>query len=268
MSGINHFYGNVTDNGHSIMVYYSPHLNVQHVQLTVRSNQFNDWLGLVTSQECLNVKSILIQDIDMFGPRPGFIKLRTDVDKLVDEDGKQSWKRVPGIVFMRGGAVGILVILIDNETQKKYTLLTKQARVAAGYGNFIEIPAGMLDGSGNFKGIAAKEMEDETGIVVNGSDLFDLTNWAYGNAYKGMYPSAGGCDEFLRLFVMERKVTHEYLQSLQDKLTGEEVEDDGNNEIIHLEVVPYDDLWRVAPDAKALGAAYLYEKWLASKKTN
>ena len=72
---------------------------------------------------------------------------------------------VPGIVFMRGGAVGVLVILHCED--REYTILTCQARVPVGDSNLPEIPAGMLDGSGNFKGVAAQELEEECELAIN-----------------------------------------------------------------------------------------------------
>lgn len=58
----------------------------------------------------------------------------------------------------------------------------------------------MLDG-GDFVGVAAKELMEETGIKIKSNELIDLTQLAYKGSYSGVYPSAGGCDEFLRLFV-------------------------------------------------------------------
>ena len=34
----------------------------------------------------------------------------------------------------------------------------------------------------------------------------DLTDLAYGNRWRGMIPSAGGCDEFIRLYMFHRQV--------------------------------------------------------------
>lgn len=53
--------------------------------------------------------------------------------------------------------------------EKEYTILTIQSRVPIADAAFAEIPAGMLDGSGNFAGIAAKELKEETGIVIEES---------------------------------------------------------------------------------------------------
>jgi len=125
---------------------------------------------------------------------------------------------------------------------------------------FPEIPAGMLDHSGDFAGVAAKEMKEECEISISEKDpcFVDLTEYAYGNQYRGMYPSAGGCDEFLRLFVYHLDVTQERLDGLKGKLTGNREE----GELITLKIVPLSDLWREAPDAKALSALYLYEKYI------
>lgn len=57
-----------------------------------------------------------------------------------------------------------------------------------------------LDGEPNkqqFAGKAAKEMNEETLLEIKDTELYDLTYMAYGDKYKGMYPSAGGCDEVL-----------------------------------------------------------------------
>ena len=61
----------------------------------------------------LFIGHIHIQDVDMFGPRVGFIKFKARA--LVDigvsdksgkrEDGEDGVIKVPGIVFMRGGSV-------------------------------------------------------------------------------------------------------------------------------------------------------------------
>jgi ADP-sugar diphosphatase len=55
-----------------------------------------------------------------------------------------------------------------------------------------------LDGEPNhqkFAGKAAKEMSEETLLEIKDTELYDLTQLAYSSKYKGMYPSAGGCDE-------------------------------------------------------------------------
>jgi len=209
------------------------------------TKSFVDWLNEFQNKD-LYLEGVHIQCVDMFGPRIGFIKFIAKVLK----DGKQ----IPGIVFMRGGSVGILTIIEHKGLE--YALTTVQARTPIGQ-LFTEIPAGMLDDNGNFQGQAAKEMKEETELIIKEENLIDLTNLAYGNKYKGMIPSAGGCDEFIRLFVYKHTIEDDIaFNQLQGKCTGL-VE---HGEIISLNLIELDKLWRETSDAKALSALFLYEK--------
>lgn len=51
------------------------------------------------------------------------------------------------------------------------------------------------------QGKCAEELKEECGITLDHNKLIDMTELAYGDQWDGVYPSAGGCDEFLRLFV-------------------------------------------------------------------
>jgi ADP-sugar diphosphatase len=222
------------------------------IQKALDSKPFKQWVASISKDPKFVISKIVIQSIDLFGPRVGFIKFKADA--------KVDGKMVPGIVFMRGGAVAVLVIL--KHGQKTYTLVVKQPRVAVCDSAFVEIPAGMLDGDGNFAGVAAKEMKEETGIELKQSDLIDMTEMTYGNRVPGMFPSCGGCDEFNRIFLFRKNVTEAELKDLQGRLTG--VVEEG--EMIKLQVIPFDDLWHTSCDAKALAAVCLHDRLLASGK--
>lgn len=65
----------------------------------------------------MEVKSIEVQSIDLFGPRIGFMKIKTDI--VIKETGN----RVPGIIFLRGDAVAVLPII--KSESKTVVLLTE-----------------------------------------------------------------------------------------------------------------------------------------------
>jgi len=211
---------------------------------------FQDWIASVDKEVRFNVKGITLQGVDFFGKRIGFMKFKTEI---VNQENKM----IPGIVFMRGGAVAILVILLCEGVE--YSIITLQPRIPIGQFQFPELPAGMLDHSGDFYGVAAKELQEECSIFISEKNKYfvDLTEFAYQDRFRGVYPSAGGCDEFLRLFVYREEVNQERLQSLTGKLTG--LSEEG--EMITLKIVRLNDLWREAPDCKALCALYLYQKF-------
>jgi ADP-sugar diphosphatase len=205
---------------------------------------FNDWMR----DNKLNFKlnTVVIQSIDMFGARIGFLKASADV---WDERGNN----LPGIGLIRGGSVAMLVLIKTGE--KYFTVLTKQARVPIGK-YLYEIPAGMLDTSNNFTGQAATELKQELGIIVEPDKLVDLTNMIYGAKKDKVYPSAGGCDEFMKIFVYTKLMTDTEKKALDGKTTGEEAE----GEHIKTKVIPLEELIYKAPDMKALSAVALYNE--------
>lgn len=117
----------------------------------------------------------------------------------------------------------------------------------------------MLDGSGNFVGKASEEIQEETGIEVNDQSLIDMTALAYesdgeGKKCRGVYPSPGGCDEFLRLCLCIKEMNREDVEKLEGKLCG--LRDHGEH--ITVRLVELENLWKV-PDMKALSALALYD---------
>ena len=57
--------------------------------------------------------------------------------------------------------------------------------------------------------------------------------------------------QFLRLFLYRRYMSVEALEKLREARGG-----DHESEIIKIKLVPIDDLWKEAPDAKALSSLY------------
>ncbi len=146
--------------------------------------------------------------------------------------------------------------------EEKHVLLTVQPRIAAGGLQFVELPAGMVD-EGTFQGAAAQEIREEIGLEIPESELINLTELAIAEETgegedfpRAMFPSAGGCDEYIQIFLHEKKVPREQLKEWAGKLTG--LRDEG--EKITLKLVKVEDLWREgARDAKALSALALWE---------
>lgn len=167
----------------------------------------------------------------------------------------------------------MLVILVpddvdpvpDSSLGERYVVLTVQPRVPAGSLAMVELPAGMVD-DGTFVGAAAKEIHEELGLEINQKDLVCLSDMARpADEAKGgkgedlplaMYPSCGGCDEHVTIFMHERKVPRSQLKEWTGKLTG--LRDHG--EKITLKLVPMRDLWREGSrDGKCLSAVALWE---------
>ena len=210
------------------------------------------------------LRKIDIQAVDVFrGNRIGFIKLKAEVS---NDNGE----KLPGSVFLRGGSVGMMLILqpddvAEKSETEKYVILTIQPRVPAASLAMAELPAGMLDDAGTFAGGAAKEITEETGLQIPANDLINITEMAIPELspsdaeeqlQRAIYPSPGGSDEFIPIFLWQKRVPRDTLREWQGKLTG--LREHG--EKITLTLCPLDNLWSVgARDGKTLGAWALYE---------
>ena len=169
---------------------------------------------------------------------------------------------------------------------EKQVIMTVQPRVAAGSLAFSEIPAGMLDDS-EFKGTAANELKEEAHLDIQESELLDLSELALAGApvdhlpeaeslEVAIYPSPGkrhrkfsiklippltfhvkgACDEFIKLYLYQKRLTRRHIEWLQDRVAGLEHE----GEKIRLKLVPLKNLWREgARDGKTLSALALYD---------
>ncbi|CAM0135689.1 hypothetical protein VKS41_005352 [Umbelopsis sp. WA50703] len=224
---------------------------------------FKDWCSTfekeLSHSKDIKINSIQVQNVDYFGGgKPGFVKFKADVELT------ESGKKVPGIVFMRGGAVSVLIVLRASDDKEKgdRVLFTLQPRVPVPSAQLPELPAGMLDGSGSFSGTAAQEIEEETGLKIKEDELVDMTELAYGDKWRGVYPSAGGSDEFLRLFYCAKSLPTKEIDELEGKLTG--LREHG--EAITLKLVKLEDAWKLSPDAKLLSSLALLDALKRSGK--
>jgi ADP-sugar diphosphatase len=225
----------------------------EKLKLIFSMKAFHDWLRGFDPEffrQCKFTK-IYIQSIDMFGPtKVGFLKFNTD---LAYNRGFFAGVTVPSIVFMRGPAVAMLIVLRCGDDH--YTLTTIQTRAAAGKFSFCEIPAGMVDDNQDFAGVAATEIFEETGIKIKQSQLIDL-----GEETKigkdGVFSSVGGSDEYLKYYLFYADVNEASLLQLDGKLTGKR--DEG--EKISLKVLPLSQLPFESPDMKTCTALYYYSR--------
>ncbi|KAJ2439063.1 hypothetical protein GGF42_008086 [Coemansia sp. RSA 2424] len=212
----------------------------------------------------ISIKTLSIQSVDGFkNGKIGFIKFSTDAHCT------SSGRRIPGIVFLRGGSAAVLVILrtaeqatgsskaLPSHVDTDYVVMVEQPRVAVPRLALQELPAGMLDDNDDSGAAAAvagvstavREVLEETGIRINAGDLIRLT--ADGRA---LYPSPGACDESVELYACEKRVSGEELAALRGRLGGLA------DEHITVRLVRVCDVWRHTTDMKALAALYLWDR--------
>lgn len=221
-------------------------------QVVLDSRIYKDWLD--ASQKKFNVTKVHFASVDFLrkGRQPLFIKLEATATL---PDGRP----VHGIVLVRGNAVGILVVLRCEG--KPYLLLVRQPRFAISEQASLEIPAGILDWTGDYRKVALSELEEEAQIKAQDSELIDLMDFWYQGASEGFAASCGLLDERIRLYAIEREVTAEELKAMD----GKDQEYTEEIEWIRTEVLPYEEAARKFVDGKNLIALFLYERWLRSQ---
>jgi hypothetical protein len=108
----------------------------------------------------------------------------------------------------------------------------------------------MMDDDGVASGVAIKEMEEETGIVVKPDELFEIGSY---------YSSQGIMDEKIRCFFMRRDMDDAQLAELTSKLRGE-----GDFEAIRLRLIPatWSEIFKTQ-DAKLISCYAMYQDFIA-----
>ena len=210
-----HFYKGISISGSTPMI-------DGQIPIILKSPKFKNWFAKI-DHIALDLQSITITDVDWFcaptaiaPEKLGFLKLTA---KVFD---RKTGKPVPGISFIRGDAVAVLIRVIVESTA--YFVMCRQLRFPVG-GYTLEAPAGMMDASADISGVMMKEIAEETGLVVpNAAELIDLGRFI---------PSAGGCDESIRLFAWNTEISREKYEEITQKIHGAEAE----NESIQLHLI-------------------------------
>lgn len=115
----------------------------QNWQLIESFIPFKKWIGKWDEQAQLLEETVMfhgieIEDFNLFGSRIGFLKFR--LDARYKEDGV----RLPGIVFMRGDAVAILLVLHSPGNDDPYVVMVQQPRIPFASLGFLELPGTLI----------------------------------------------------------------------------------------------------------------------------
>lgn len=222
-----------TCNGIMVVPGY-PHLE-ESMSALITAPKFVNWLTKVQAKKQMNINKITITDINWFAARPipdklGFIKYTLDAT-----DAKTDKKIMSNIVFCRGNSVAVLIIVkvlypqtSDHIKDKQYVLLCEQMRAPVGE-RIREICAGMTDAEGNIASVALKEVQEETGFIINHVDeLIPLQK---------IIPSPGACDEEVELYAWITAIPLREFEEKKKKIYGNKSE----NEEIKLSFMELND---------------------------
>ncbi len=107
-----------------------PSISSNVALLALDSELFKTWVKRCETEKDskrIELHSVEIQHVDMFGSRVGFVKIKAD-STLVD-GVTENKHQIPGICFLRGGSVAILVAMICKQLDDEvFSLLVDQPR--------------------------------------------------------------------------------------------------------------------------------------------
>jgi ADP-sugar diphosphatase len=153
------------------------------------------------------------------------------------------------ICFLKGDAVSILVVLIDQQTEDKYVLLVRQRRIGDGSITY-EHPAGMIDEKDPSPlAVAVRELGEETGLPVDPSEVQLLFS-------RPLFSATSTSDEALYFFYLERRMSLADIKALHGKPTGEE----GENEHTYLHIATFSEAHQQVANLHGVLAHLLYVK--------
>jgi ADP-sugar diphosphatase len=108
----------ITTQIHGLDVPVTAEPGIRNIDSCLNAAPFLDWKTALDPS--IQITDIHLQSVDMFGERVGFLKFKANA--------LRNGLPIPGVVFMRGGAVCILVILECEG--RKYSLLCRQVNSA------------------------------------------------------------------------------------------------------------------------------------------
>ncbi|WP_266364344.1 NUDIX hydrolase [Tellurirhabdus rosea] len=161
-------------------------------------------------------KQMELNGLKINGVKDHFIRRRQNGEVLfamleVDADTPEGDK-IPPVCFLKGHAACVLVVLIDEETDQKYTVLVRQRRICDGSHTY-EHPAGMVDAEDDPTEVAAREVGEEIGLTITPGELTRLNPRVW-------FPSTGTSDEGMHYFFVEKRMPRAQIMEFHNKNMG------------------------------------------------
>ncbi|GAB3279522.1 hypothetical protein GCM10027347_54300 [Larkinella harenae] len=159
------------------------------------------------------------------------------------------------LCFIKGHAISIVVVLIDEKSGDKFVLLVRQRRVCNGSRTY-EHPAGMVEDDEEPLAVAVRELEEETGLQATPDEIIPLGS-------KPWFSATSTSDEALFFFYCERSMPGSAIQALHGKQMGKASE----NEQTELHIATFPEAHQVVSNIHGIMGHFLYLQTVGDYET-
>jgi 8-oxo-dGTP pyrophosphatase MutT (NUDIX family) len=204
------------------------------------SAKYRLWKTTVETNGCTVHKAEILLDLPR---RDGTILFAMLKAEITDPEGRP----LPHFALLRGPAVVIVTAVENRDTGERRFLMLRQRRIGHG-GDSLEFPAGMLDELvTDPKGVAVKELAEETGLQVDPAELRPLAD-------RPLYSSSGLDDEAIHYLGCEVKLSGADYHALEGGQRGNAEE----GEFIRLGLFTYEDALKEVTSLQVRLGFHLY----------
>ena len=209
--------------------------------LLQRTSLLSDWLSTINPDWVITKCTVMSVDVWPSGV-VGFLEL--DVTYSIGSNIHNER------IIIAGGSVSAALIVKCSDDGQYYTVLVRQPRIGSGKLT-LEYPAGMTDGSSDYRGTAIRELQEEVGICVTDSELIDVSE-LLGTKYFHVFGER--FDEHSPVFLVKREMTRDELKSFEGKECGAD-----EDEQIVVRVVPFGKITEYPIDGTTAAATFAIE---------
>lgn len=179
-----------------------------------QSSLFNNWVGAFDAG--WKLESFAASDGLVWG---GAVRMLFATVTLCDPEGQRHTR----IVFLRGGTVDTLVVLVTPDG-REHLVLVEEKRIAVGR-TVLANSAGMIEGGEPPVLSSIREVSEEVGVSIEWAKPYSLNEQIFGSNTP-LLVSPGGTDEEVFFYVIRTHVNHLELIALNGVTGGVAAEDE------------------------------------------
>lgn len=207
--------------GKRIRLRYTPEMGGQYgiEQLVAVANfqPFEAWVGALESQAKIGVEDIQIRALDM---EPGGLQIKSVKLKLdaydLTKPVEQRQKLAEDTITLESPKT--VVVIVFCHQGKQYYLGVQSPDLAKGDYAHLELPTGVMDASGVFRGPQVDKIAEVFDLKLQKHAMMDLTETCFGSSATPLFTSGQESNTQFNMWLYKQEVHSDYFDTLADRV--------------------------------------------------